>query len=107
MIRTPDTFVLVCSASNLWPCTDLDKEFQSYEHHLNAEKYGSDIKRQLAIQHEGYDVQLVTKRKLDDPMQLNELAQLVAAHTGARLPESAFEWPRRRIDQHDALMATF
>lgn len=84
-----------------------DMEFQSYEHHLSAEKYAVDIARQLAIQHEGYDVQFVTKHQLDNHDQLNELARLVAAHTGVRLPESAFEWPQSRIDRHEALMSTF
>ena len=84
-----------------------DMEYQSYEHHLSAEKYGADMARQLAIQHEGYTVQFVTKCQLDKHDELNELARLVAEHTGTALLSGAFEWSKERIRQHEALMATF
>lgn len=99
-----------CYGDAIWSVKGFDPfdmEYQSYEYHLSAEKYEADISRQLALQHEGCIVQFVTKHQLDDHNELNELARLVAEHTGVSLANSAFKWPESRVKRHDELMATF
>lgn len=79
----------------------LDFEYQSREFHDKPEQYGSDYGRQLALQHDGYFIQFVTSAQLNDPSQLNELARLVASHTGIWLPKSVFNWDdaRRKLNR--------
>ena len=112
-IRLSDEATLIagqrhCFADALWIVKGkrpFIEEYQSRENHDIAEKYGSDYGRQLALQHDRYTVQFVTSVQLNSPAQLNELARLVAKHTGTWLPDSAYKWDDLRTKMNQEVQS--
>ena len=86
---------VVCDA--LWRNAYTAFEYQSREHHDNQRAYGHDYARQLALESMGYVVKFVTNDQLRSIEQMTELARILAARAGIRMPKDAFAPSEKRI----------
>lgn len=69
-----------------WPDYDFGLEYQGKQSHSESQNIADDIARQLAAEHHGKTLQMVTKQQFTNTEQRLFLAQKVAQHIGEHVP---------------------
>lgn len=90
----------------LWPDAAIAVEYESFEHHSKKGKLADDARRRNDLLAHGITIVLVTTRTVQNLIELDQVAQLLARRLGKRVRPNAQRWPKDQHKLHGMLLET-